>query len=369
MTEPFVVERGQGRVVVSLTGTLGVESAGPLYDQLRKLAEGQEPVVLDFAGVESLESAGIAVISLASSEFEERGLDLAAENLAQDHRRALQMMPSRLTPAPGPENEGFFVRVGDGAFATYDRLLDLAELVYDTGRMALLTVIRKRKLPVEATIEQAVLMGVDALFIILLLSFLLGLIIAFQSAHQLAQFGANIYVANLVGIAMVREFGPMMTAIMLAGRSGSAIAAELGTMQVSEEVDALKTMGIDPIRFLVLPRVVALTLVQPILTLMADFIGMVGGFIIGVLMLDLSTNVYYEQTVEALTLNDFGHGLLKSVLFAWVISITGCFSGLSIQGGAASVGRATTKSVVTSIFLIIVVDSIFATVSTILKAS
>lgn len=368
MSDSFVVRRDDDQIVVELRGDLDVSAAGPLYDELRKLADEPKPVTLDFGDVEVLESAGIAVISLVSNELESRGRTLRVRNLSESNRRALKMMPSKLTPAPDAEDHGLFVRVGDAAYESYATTLNLSELLYDTIRMGWLTLTRKRKLPLNATIEQAVVIGVDALFIILLLSFLLGLIIAFQSAHQLEQFGANIYVANLVGIAMVREFGPMMTAIMLAGRSGSAIAAELGTMTVSEEVDALRTMGIDPVRFLVLPRILALTIVQPLLTLMADFIGMIGGFVIGVLMMDLSTNVYYEQTVEAVTLNDFGHGLLKSVVFAWIIGVTGCFSGLAIRGGAASVGKATTRSVVTSIFLIIVADSIFATVSTILTS-
>lgn len=368
---PFPVHRDPSRssVTVDLRGELDVENAGQLYEQLRALArEDVQHVVLDFANLEGLESAGIAVISLASSEFESHGRKLEARNLTPSHRRALEMMPTRLTPAPQPGADvGFFERVGSGAFQRYRTFVDLVELIYDTVRVALLTLVGRRKLPLDATVEQAVVIGVDAFMIIMLLSFLLGLIIAFQSAYQLRQFGANIYVANLVGISMVREFGPMMTAIMLAGRSGSAIAAELGTMTVQEEVDALRTMGIDPNRFLVLPRITALTVVQPALTLMADFVGMIGGFIIGVLMLDLSTNVYFEQTVEAVTMDDFGHGLLKSVVFAWIIGITACFSGLEIRGGAASVGKATTRSVVTSIFLIIVADSIFATIATIMK--
>lgn len=367
---PFDIQQHGGTAVVRLVGELDVDTAGGLYDQLRALRarDDVDHVVLDFAELEGFESAGIAVISLASEEFEKQGHTIEARNLSSSNQQALEMMPSRLTPArPEGADETFFERVGDSAFVAYDALLHLAELLYDTLRMLALTATRRRKLPLDATLEQAVLIGVDAFFIIALLSFLLGLIMAFQSAYQLRQFGANIYVANLVGISMVREFGPMMTAIMLAGRSGSAIAAELGTMTVQEEVDALKTMGINPVRFLVLPRLVALTVVQPALTLMSGFIGMIGGFVIGVLLLDLSSNVYFEQTVDAVTGGDFSHALIKSVVFAWIIGITACYSGLQIKGGAASVGKATTRSVVASIFLIIVADSIFATAATLLS--
>jgi phospholipid/cholesterol/gamma-HCH transport system permease protein len=368
--EPFHIQVEHGTAVVALVGELGIENAGVLYDQLRALRKRSDVdhVVLDFERLEEFESSGIAVVSLASAEFEKDGHTIEARHLSSSQQRALQMMPSRLTPArPEGADETFFERVGDSAFDAYDSLLHLAELLYDTIRMFGLTLIRKRKLRLDATVEQAVLIGVDAFLIIALLSFLLGLIMAFQSAYQLRQFGANIYVANLVGISMVREFGPMMTAIMLAGRSGSAIAAELGTMTVQEEVDALKTMGINPVRFLVLPRLAALTVVQPALTLMSGFIGMIGGFVIGVILLDLSSNVYFEQTVDALTGGDFSHALIKSVVFAWIIGITACYSGLQIKGGAASVGKATTRSVVASIFLIIVADSIFATAATLLS--
>lgn len=371
MSAPFEVRELSGATHVALAGDLDVRTSGTLYDQIRALlAGGTRELVLDFANLGRLDSAGIAVISLMTTEAAALGGRMTAVNMGESHRRALQMMPTNLTAArPAGADEGFIYRVGDRAFASWEAFLELVELLYDTMRMVWLTLRGKQKLPVDATIQQAVIIGVDALLIVGLLSFLLGLIIAFQSAWQLRQFGANIYVANLVGISMVREFGPMMTAIMLAGRSGSAIAAELGTMKVSEEIDALHTMGIDPVRFLVLPRILALTLVQPALTLMADFIGMIGGFVIGVLLLDLSTNVYFEQTVDAVGMGDFNHSLLKSLVFAWIIGITACYSGLRIQGGAAGVGQATTQSVVTSIFLIIVADSVFATVSTLMSSS
>ena len=369
MTNTFEARSEGNATIIDLRGDLDVATAGSLYEQLSALDDGGQRVILDFAELGRLDSAGIAVISLITAQAEAQGRVIEARNLHDAHRRALQMMPSRLTPArPEGLDEDFFEHVGSSGFSTWQGFLELVELLYDTLRMGWLTIRGKRRFRWNAAVEQSVLIGVDALVIIGLLSFLLGLIIAFQSAWQLREFGANIYVANLVGIAMTREFGPMMTAIMLAGRSGSAIAAELATMKMSEEIDALQVMGIDPVRFLVLPRVAAMTLVQPALTLMADFIGMIGGFVIGVLLLDLSTNVYFEQTVSAVDMDDFTHGLLKSVVFAWIIGITGCYTGLKTQGGAAGVGRATTRSVVASIFLIIVADSIFATVSTLLDS-
>jgi phospholipid/cholesterol/gamma-HCH transport system permease protein len=201
--------------------------------------------------------------------------------------------------------------------------------------------------------------GADGLPIALLLAFLVGLVMGFQGAIQLEQFGANIYVADLVAIALARELGPLMTAIIVAGRSGAAFAAELGTMRVSEEVDALTVLGLDPQRFLVFPRAIALVLVLPALTLFADAVGMLGGLVVGVLGLDLTPSAYLQETRSALDLWDVASGLLKSVVFAAAIAVIACERGLATRGGAEGVGRATTSAVVAGIFYIVVIDSLF----------
>jgi phospholipid/cholesterol/gamma-HCH transport system permease protein len=195
-----------------------------------------------------------------------------------------------------------------------------------------------------------------------LISFLLGLIMAFMSSVQLQQFGANIYVASLVGLAMVRELGPIMTAIIVAGRSGSAFAAEIGTMKISDEVDALFTMGFDPTRFLVIPKIVASVIVVPLLTLFSDLFAILGGLVVGVSMLDLTTNAYMAQTLKTLTLFDVFWGFLKAAVFALLIAGIGCLRGFQVKGGAAAVGQATTSAVVSSIFLIILADAVFAVI-------
>jgi phospholipid/cholesterol/gamma-HCH transport system permease protein len=204
--------------------------------------------------------------------------------------------------------------------------------------------------------------GVDALPIVGLISFLLGLIMAFMSAVQLEQFGANIYVASLVSLAMVRELGPIMTAIIVAGRSGSAFAAEIGTMKISEEVDALFTMGFDPTRFLVVPKIIASVIMVPILTLFSDLFAMAGGLVVGVFMLDLTANAYIGQTIKTLKLFDVFWGLAKGGVFGFLIAWIGCLRGFQVKGGAASVGQATTSAVVSSLFLIILSDSVFTVI-------
>jgi phospholipid/cholesterol/gamma-HCH transport system permease protein len=185
------------------------------------------------------------------------------------------------------------------------------------------------------------------------------MILAFVGAIQLMKFGAQIYTANLVGLGMARQMGAMMTAIIMAGRTGAAFAAQLGTMQVNQEIDAFKTMGISPMEFLVLPRMLALMLMMPLLTLYSDLMGILGGFIVSATVLDLSATVYYQQTVSAITLTDFAIGLVMGTVFGVLVAIAGCLRGMQAGGSAASVGVATTSAVVTSIVFIVVANAIF----------
>ena len=201
--------------------------------------------------------------------------------------------------------------------------------------------------------------GPQSLPIVTLISFLVGVILAFVGAVQLKMFGADIYIADLVGLGMTREMGAMMAAIILAGRTGASFAAQLGTMQVNEEIDALKTMGINPIDFLVLPRMTSLIMMMPLLALWADFIGILGGFFIGCLTLDISASLYYEQTIKAITLNHFSVGLIKSAVFGYLVAFCGCLKGLQCGRSASSVGQATTSAVVTAIVFIVMADAAF----------
>jgi len=204
--------------------------------------------------------------------------------------------------------------------------------------------------------------GVNGLFIVGLISFLLGLIMAFMSFLQLQSFGANIYVANLVALAMVKELGPIMTAVLVAGRSGSAFAAEIGTMRVNEEVDALVVMGYDPLVFLALPKVIAAVLMVPLLTIFADLLAIIGGLVVGVTGMGLTAQAYVNQTLNSINPNDIITSMVKSAVFAFLIAGIGCQRGFMVRGGAQAVGQATTSAVVAAMFLIIVADSIFAIV-------
>lgn len=204
--------------------------------------------------------------------------------------------------------------------------------------------------------------GAEALPIVSLLSLLVGMIFAFVGAMQLEAFGVGIYTADLVGIAMVREMGPIMTAIILAGRTGAAYAAQIGTMKVNEEVDALSTLGIDPIDYLVLPRILALVLMVPLLTLYADLMGIVGGLVVGVVMLNISMLQYLQQTLDSVTLSYLFGGLFKAVVYGSLVAMAGCQQGMACGGSAMAVGQSTTKAVVMGIVAIVVSASILTVI-------
>jgi phospholipid/cholesterol/gamma-HCH transport system permease protein len=219
---------------------------------------------------------------------------------------------------------------------------------------------RLRRSDLMAIIQEC---GVAALPIVALISVLVGLIFAFVGAVQLRMFGAQIYVANLVGLAMTREMAAMMTGVIMAGRTGAAFAAQLGTMQVSEEIDAFRTFGISPMEFLVLPRMVALMLMMPLLFLYSNFLGIIGGALVGVWMLDLPLMQYYNQTQMAVSMTDFNIGLVKSVIFGVLVALAGCLRGMQCGRNAAAVGLAATSAVVTGIVWIIISDSIITVIT------
>ena len=245
-------------------------------------------------------------------------------------------------------------------------LFRYAEGLYDVSRDALywtyIAPFKGRGIKWRSSIHQAVLVGVDSVPIVSLIALFIGLVLALQGAYQLRQFGASYLVTALVGVSMTRELGPLMTAIIVAGRSGSAFAAELGTMKVSEELDALEVMGLDRIRYLVVPKFMAMTIMMPCLALIADLAGIAGGGIFEMLQLDQSFATILINNRDALQMRDIWTGLIKSLVFGLIITNVGCHEGFSVRGGAEGVGKATTSSVVVSIFLVIFADVVFTAI-------
>jgi phospholipid/cholesterol/gamma-HCH transport system permease protein len=323
---------------------------------------------LDLGGLEFLDSAGALAILELAERIKSQGVGCSLDNVPARIQSILELINIKALTLADRSGEGkkthFISLVGDG-FLEFIR--DMKAVVSFTGEITInlaVTFFNPRRVRWSDVILYMKKVGVEGLPIISLIALLLGLILAFMSSLQLKQFGANIYVASLLAISMVRELGPIMTAIVVAGRSGSAFAAEIGTMKVNEEVDALTVMGMEPMYFLALPKVIATIIVVPLLTIYADLLGMIGGLIVGVTMLDLTVYSYIQETKWILTVFDFTSSFVKTLVFAFVISVIGCQRGFQVRGGAAAVGAATTSAVVAAIFMIIVVDSVFAVVLT-----
>lgn len=251
--------------------------------------------------------------------------------------------------------------VGQRALVFLGRVNDVTQLTLDALYWIFVAPFQGKGLRWKSSVEQMVLVGVNSIPIVAILSLLVGMILALQGAYVLRDFGATLYVADLVGVTMTRELAPVIVAVILAGRSGSAFAAEIGTMKVSEEVDALITIGLNPTKFLVIPKLLAIMIMQPCLTLIADVVSMLGGMATATLLLDVEWARYLNRTREALILQDIVTGLIKAVVFAVIIAIVGCYEGFQVEGGAESVGIHTTASVVKSVFFIIIADLIVTT--------
>lgn len=238
------------------------------------------------------------------------------------------------------------------------------ELCGYTGSLALLFVQTVggcfiRPLRRVAVVYELWKIGVQSWMIVSIAALFIGMVLAFQSAYQMQKLAADIYIASLVALSIVREIGPVITALIVAGRVGSSIAAELGTMKVTEQIDALMTLATDPVRYLVVPRFVAMVIALPLLTLWADAIGIFGGFLIGTMKLSILPSLYWKMTTIPLVFKDMGSGLFKSLIFAMIICIVSCFEGFRTEGGAEGVGRSTTLAVVTSFILVITADCFF----------
>ena len=347
---------------------VNASNAATLTKKLLPIIRKQKPshLLVDLQDTTYLDDYGVLVLSeLRETVAGERG-EFHLIGAGEKVKEILSILDFE-SSAEGPpikkrRQPGIFVRLGDSASKVLSDTNSLISFVGSVFLSFLHLCFHPRSLRSSETLLCMQRTGVDALPIVGLISFLLGLIIAFMSSIQLRQFGADIYVASLVSVAMTYELGPIMTAIIVAGRSGSSFASEIGTMKISEEIDALFTMGFDPTRFLVVPKILSALIMVPVLTLFSDVFAILGGLTVGVFMLDLTSTAYIHQTFKSLTLFDVFWGVMKSAVFAILIAWIGCLRGFQVTGGADSVGRATTSAVVSSIFLIIVIDAVFAVI-------
>jgi len=359
-------EKNNTNLLVNLTGEFGLKNLMLFTNEIKKSIRNQSPVTItiDFSGISYIDSAAALAIIQIQKDTAGKKINCLLINLNDEAKgifsvirgQALDQVPFKTKDF----KDNFLVQIGQ---ALWDIASDIVSFVTFIGELLsaiVYTIFHPKSLRVKDMLFCMQRAGVEGLPIVGLISLLIGLIIAFMSFLQLKQIGANIYVPSLVSFAMVKELGPIMTAILVAGRSGSAFAAEIGTMVVNEEVDALNTMGFDPVRFLAVPKVLATIIVVPILTIYADFFGVIGGLIVGITGLDLTAHTYLTQSLKTIKVFDIVTSLIKAAVFAGLIAGIGCQKGFQARSGAQDVGKYTTSAVVSAIFLIVVADSIFA---------
>lgn len=371
-------ELGQGKVsfergadatlVAHLTGSWRLQRDLPRLALM--LAEldarpGARRVAYETSGLTHWDSGLISFLIGAAEVCRARGIAEDRSGLPAGLKRLLELaeaVPEKKGARSAAASVPLLARVGDltlgYGLSVGEFLAFLGELTVAFGKF-LRGRARYRRIDLLEVIQEC---GPSAVGIVTLIAFLVGVILAFMGAVQLSQFGASIYVADLVGIGMVRDMAAMMTAIIMSGRTGAAFAAKLGTMKVTQEIDALTTMGISPLEFLVLPRVLALVLMMPLLCLFADLVGILGGLFVGVTMLDLSAGSYLRETISTLTLTNLFGGIIKGTFYGMLIAIAGCLRGFQCGNSSSAVGDAATQAVVMAIVMIVVACGMFAVV-------
>jgi phospholipid/cholesterol/gamma-HCH transport system permease protein len=357
-----ITDTPDGRRILALTGRLDATTLPDLWDRVRRAADEStaKPLVVDVAGVEYCDGAGVALFVDLLRRPRAGKVEIA--NLASP----LQVLLKQFDPSvlehdldPEPPRRPAVEEIGFAAFGLWRDFRTQVEFIGETTSALVYAARHPRSVRWKDVWRICEQVGADALPIVALISVLLGMILAFQSAVPMKRFGAEIFVADLIGLSMLRELGPLMTAILLAGRSGAAFAAEIGTMRVNQEVDALTTMGLSPVRFLVTPRIIAAVLMTPLLTLFSDLVGMIGG---ALTMRSFSIPIvtFLKEIDSAVTLTDFLAGFIKSFVFAVIVAGIGCLRGLQTKAGASAVGDSATRAVVTGIIMLVVVDGFFA---------
>jgi phospholipid/cholesterol/gamma-HCH transport system permease protein len=357
-------------------GDWAVEEIASLDKSLRALELGSAAdVEFDGAEIRRMDSAGAWLILRTKHQLLEAGAKIRAMNVPGPYRPLLEKLDREIKgpPPPPPPHRpftDFLVRIGHGAVEMAESSYQLLGFLGRVTVEAFEAIIRPtRELPWPAFVNQIEATGLTALPIVGLLSFLLGVVLAYQGAEQLRRFGAEIFTVNLVGLSVLREIGVLITAIIAAGRSGSAFTAQIGTMKLNQEIDAMVTMGLNPVEILVLPRVLGLLVALPLLTFYANIMGLIGGAVMCYFSLDITFPAFARQLQDALNISQwsFWLGLIKAPFFAFTIALVGCFEGFRVEGNAESVGRLTTRSVVESIFLVVVIDAGFSILFSILE--
>jgi len=339
-------------VNVRCAGAWIVQGIAPIEQRLEVISGlAEKDLVIDGAAITALDTSGAWLLHRVIDEMKRRGRNVTINGLRPEFGTLMQLIAScAIAPkTPHTPEPGWLARLGQHSWQAMLGVSGMLAFIGECALALLRSLIQPRRIRWR------------------LLSFLMGVVIAYQGADQLQRFGANIFIVDLVGLSMLRELSPLLTAIIVAGRSGSAYAAQIGTMKVTEEIDALRTIGIGPIELLVLPKMLALMIALPLLTLYADVTGVLGGMLMASSKLDVSFSVFIDRLGDAVSLSSFLTGIGKAPVFAVIIALVGCYQGFQASGSADSVGRQTTVSVVQSIFLVILADALFSVVFNWLK--
>ena len=339
----------------------------PIDGPLRDFSDDSigRDIIIDISGVECLDTAGAMVLQRTFHACQSRTHKSKFIGAREAHAELLTQIESHLAPCHvEPLHRNAFImmteRLGEGVVNATRATLELWDFIGHTLVSGAGTIVRPKRMRWRATVHHMEAAGVDALPIVGLMSFLIGAVIAFMGAKILRLFNAEILTVQLVGISVLREFGVLLAAILVAGRSGSAFTAQIGSMKLREEIDAMRVLGLEPIEVLVLPRVIALIIMLPLLAFCAAMLGLVGGGLVSWLVMGIPPALFMSQFQESIGINNFYVGLIKAPFFAFVIAVIGCFQGMEVEGSAESLGTRTTLSVVQALFLVIVMDAFFA---------
>ena len=343
-----------------LEGNLTKETVPEVLYRINTLLKNQSPNTIDLSGISNLDSAGVAFLDELHNRLAAEGL-LMFQGVQPQIQEVIDTFTSLKIETPIPARKmGFFEKIGDSVVLAAQNFYQVMMLASEVFYWSLIGIFNRKGQRKGSFIIECSLLGSQALPILALLSFIVGFILALQASVQLANFGANVFIADLMAFSMVREIAPLITAIIVAGRSGSAIASEIATMQVTEEIDALKIMALSPVRYVVVPKFHAITVVMPILVMFSILVSEIGGGIIAIDYLDLSVYTFVQRSIDVLSMKDIVTSFGKSIVFAWTIVVIGAYCGFEVKGGAEGVGKATTSSVVASIFAVIIWDAIFS---------
>ena len=363
MNEEFITyEKHQQHIKLVSKGDWTLKSLPKIRKQLSKIPFDKK-MIWDLSEVEDFDSAGILLFTEYYELFSKKN-SVELTGYTKNQKDMYDLLKQSSQEIESPKKEGFVENIGKNSLEVYNDIKDFIAFLGELFSTLLHTLLHPKNIRLKEVVYHIHKSGFNALVIIGLTSFLVGMVIAYQGAVQLAKFGADIFIVDTVGISVVRELGPLITAIVIAGRSGSAYTAEIGAMKITEEIAAMRTMGFDPYSFLVLPRIFALMIALPLLIFFSDIMGIYGGMVASGMQLNISFTQFIDRLYEVLEVKHYVLGMIKGPVFAFIIAAVGCFRGLQVSENTESIGLHTTASVVNSIFFVIAFDALFSVIYT-----